>query len=531
MGDTSGKYQSYRKFDFKIGASTQYLSDTSMSYMRSLKDYAKVIRHLLLNTVTSYSALTGVRLEGDSISTDVRPKDEADINAKDFEQYNKRIEDLLQLFPSEIKNNLTKMLKFDKNDLTTKAKDTISQFKILKVSEKTQNKLRNPLNIIYIIKNRAPYDYLKFVENYLKFIDNFVKPNYTRSVKAPYSHAFIGSSLLITIGDYYSDLPKIEFKLIDFAHAHKWDNVTDTPVLFNGEPLMTKTIFDEFLKNYTNGLLNIGIMLLALLDEYDRVDKKIEKNFIEFYKYFNIKDYESNEQKEINKIVSKIFNENGNTHLGNKKNVKELTEYYYNSLSKGGIKIKNNINETAYYIALIKYFDDLLNDNATFKQNVEKIINTNNINKKCCLRELIKNPNINYEILIRKCPKSQTGTNNRLNILQDKIDLINKIAKENNSLLIYDILVYFWSPIKNNGLALTYKNNDNKKNLEESYIKQFKADVKNIKIMAKKPLNKIRAYKISKKKLVKNKSRVNKEIIEESVEESVEEPEEEPETN
>ena len=518
MGDTSGKYKSYRKFDFKIGASTQYLSDTSMSYMRSLKDYAKVIRHLLLNTVTSYSSLTGVRLEGDSISTDVRPKDEADIKRDEFKKYTPTIQKLVELFSPEIKNNLTKMLKFNENDVTTKAKDTISQFKILKVSEKTQNKLRNPLNIIYIIKNRAPYDYLKFVENYLKFIDDFVKPNYTRSVKAPYSYAFIGSSLLITIGDYYSDSPEIEFKLIDFAHAHKWDNITDTPVLFNGEPLMTKTIFDEFLKNYTNGLLNIGIMLLALLDEYDKIDEVIKNKFIDFYGYFNIKNknFESKEHKEINKIVLDIFGEN--KHEGNKKFVKELTKYYYNSLSKGGIKIKNNINKTAYYMALIKYFDDLLTNNDTFKKNVGEIINANNINKKCCLRELIKNPNINYEILIKKCPKSQTGTNNRLNIPQNKIDLIKKIAKnEENVELITYILLSFWSPIKEKGLQIT--SNDNKKNLEESYIKQFKNNVKKFQIRADKPLNKIRAHKIAKKRLVKSESAsvVNKEAVEERV--------------
>ena len=77
------------------------------------------------------------------------------------------------------------------------------------------------------------------------------------------------------------------------------------------------------------------------------------------------------------------------------------------------------MNKKAYYIALIKYFNDLLNDNATFKQNVEKIINTNNINKKCYLTELIKNPNIDYKTLTQIClnnesPRSTTYNSSKL---------------------------------------------------------------------------------------------------------------------
>ena len=175
------------------------------------------------------------------------------------------------------------------------------------------------------------------------------------------------------------------------------------------------------------------------------------------------------------------------------------------------------MNKKAYYIALIKYFDDLLNDNATFKQNVEKIINTNNINKKCYLTELIKNPNIDYKTLTQIClnnesPRSTTYNSSKLT--NEIYSIISKIAKnEENAEFITYILLNFWSPIKNKGLQIT--SNVNKGKLTESYIKQFINNVNNIKIKADKPLNKIRAYKISKKRLVKSESAVNREAVEE----------------
>ena len=498
MGDISGKYSSYRKFDFKIGTSTRYLSDSSMNYMRSLKDYEKVVEHLFHNRLLSYSNKTGARLEVDSISTDVRPKNEE--NIKNFEADKAIITKFIGDLPNTVENKkeIESILEFDINDTSTAAKRESYQLGLFKVGEKRHNKWRNPLNIIRIIKNRAPFSYKSFVMNYLKFIDEFLKPNYYRTVATPYSYAFIGSSLLITIGNYYSPSPEIEFNLIDFAHVHKWDNINDLPVLFNGEPLITKNIFDDFLKNYTTGLLNIGLMLLALLEE-EIGDDDTKIKFLDFYLNFNkFGTYKSASNDK--RFQKNLNNKDISDHKLNVA-VHSLAHHYYNSLSRGGIRIKTNENLNSYYKAIIQHFEYLLDNNAKFKENIIYLMKTNDINnnnKYILLKQIIKDPNSN----ITKSAESSSTLNNKVIVSLPKniSNIINvTVTNPDNKGFINFILKYFLKSIKDQGLMI--KSNEDKKLLESKYIDKFINNANSIKLHKTNTdvENKIRRYRIGTK--------------------------------